>query len=182
MNGDQLFINLVLRLKNYPEAAVLWSLLREWADDREFKTSRWRMANDSLNGTIDEKTTERVFRSLEAQGLIKVRIHKNTATRITVNQEAVLDLLDQKSFINLLPGQGVEHEINLLRVREERLKAKAEALAAAESAQPSLNAASAAEPAQQAPVFAPSSTAAADPATERAFRSALEQSSDYDNH
>ena len=130
MNGNQLFIYLLWRLKHLPEAAVLWVLLKEWGDEYEYKTSGIRMAEDQLPDTIQIKAAQRAIRSLETKGLIKVRIHKKTATRITVNREAVLDLLESgDEFDQRLPGLS-QHEFPFLKAWTERHQAKTETDAA----------------------------------------------------
>jgi hypothetical protein len=93
MNGTDLFVNLVLRLRHYADAAVLWILLKERADVKEFKTTTMLMSHVQLSGTIDRNTAHRAIRNLRALGLLEVRIHAKTATRIAINRQAVLDLL-----------------------------------------------------------------------------------------
>jgi protein involved in temperature-dependent protein secretion len=113
MNGDQLFINLVYRLRSFPEAAVLWALLREQADDQEYITTAFRIT-DKVSQSIEAKTAQRTFQRLETKGLIEVRTHKNTATHVKVNREAVFALLETKLFPMFLPGQGKEHDLPFL--------------------------------------------------------------------
>jgi hypothetical protein len=123
---DQLFIHLVLRLRHYPEAAVLWSLIRV-DDDGECKTSAYEMAHNRLDGIIDRISAQRAFKVLKAKELIKTRIHKNTATLVKVNREAVLDLLENgEEFFDWLPGQFNE-EVGFLKAWDERRQAKAAA-------------------------------------------------------
>ncbi|KQP14875.1 hypothetical protein [Pseudorhodoferax sp. Leaf267] len=103
MNGSDLFVHLVLRLRHYPNAAVLWVLLKERADIKEFKTTSMLLSYIQLSGTIDRNAAKRAIKSLEALGLINVRMHSKTATQVTVNREAVLDLLDSE-LEERLPG------------------------------------------------------------------------------
>ncbi len=87
MNGSDLFVHLVLRLRHYPNAAVLWVLLKERADIKEFKTTSMLLSYIQLSGTIDRNAAKRAIKSLEALGLINVRMHSKTATQVTVNRE-----------------------------------------------------------------------------------------------
>jgi hypothetical protein len=103
MNGTELFIHLLLRLRHYPDAAVLWVLLKERADVKEFKTTSMLLSHIQLSGTIDRKAAQRSVKNLQALGLLNVRIHAKTATQVTVNREAVLDLLDSE-LEERLPG------------------------------------------------------------------------------
>ena len=164
MNGNLLFIHLVHRLRHYVEAAVLWVLIKEWADVEEFKTSSIRMAYDQLPDTIEKKAAQRAFQSLSARGLISVRIHRKTATLVKVNREAVLELLEGgEEFDQRLPGLS-QHTFPLLdawaaeKVRRAELRqVEADAKAAREAVQ------------------LPSEV-------EEKARKHLEQSSDYDDH
>lgn len=103
MNGSDLFVHLLLRLRHYPDAAVLWVLIKERADVKEFKTTSMLMSHIQLSGTIDRKMAQRSVKNLQALGLIEVRIHRKTATLVTVNRNAVLDLLDTE-LEERLPG------------------------------------------------------------------------------
>lgn len=103
MNGSDLFIHLVLRLRHYPDAAVLWVLIKERADVKEFKTTSMLMSHIQLSGTIDRNAAKRAVKNLQALGLIDVRIHRKTATLVKVNRDAVLDLLNTE-LEERLPG------------------------------------------------------------------------------
>lgn len=93
MTGNELFAQLVQRLMRYEDAAVLWILLKEQADVREHSTTAWTVANEQLCETVSRAAVQRAVRRLQDQGLLAARTHKNTATLITVNREAVLQLL-----------------------------------------------------------------------------------------
>lgn len=93
MTGCDLFVNLVLRLRHYGDAAVLWVLIKERAEVRELKTTSMLISHVQLAGTVDRMSAHRSFKNLQAKGLIKVRVHRKTATLITVDRVAVLDLL-----------------------------------------------------------------------------------------
>ncbi|GKS73333.1 hypothetical protein AVME950_00575 [Acidovorax sp. SUPP950] len=95
MTGNQLFAQLVQRFQNYSDAAVLWILLKEEADKRDYQTTAWSMAAEQLCQTISPKTVQRSFRHLTEMGFVTVRTHKNTRTHIAVHQEAVLEFLRQ---------------------------------------------------------------------------------------
>jgi hypothetical protein len=120
VNADQLFINLSYRLRNFPETIVLWELLRTQADERVCRTTATRLSADRLDKTIDAKAVQRAFKTLEKKGLIEVRIQRNTATSITVNREAVFQLLNTELDGYFLPGQGKEHDLPFLRSWNER--------------------------------------------------------------
>jgi hypothetical protein len=119
VNEDQLFINILYRLCSFSEAAILWELMRSQADVQEYKTSAVKITY-MLDKTIDRRMAQRAFQSLEKRGLIEVRTQKNTATRITLNREAVFSLLDSEPFEPFLPGQGKEHDLPFLRAWNER--------------------------------------------------------------
>lgn len=93
MTGRELFVQLVLRLRHYPDAAILWILIKERAEAKELKTTIMLLSHVQLAGTVDRATTHRSIKNLQARGLIRVRVHRKTATLITVDQAAVLDLL-----------------------------------------------------------------------------------------
>lgn len=95
MTGNELFAHLVQRLTRYEDAAVLWILLKEQADVREHSTTAWTIANEQLCETVSRAAVQRAIRRMQDQGLLATRTHKNTATLITVNREAVLQLLRQ---------------------------------------------------------------------------------------
>lgn len=160
MKGNELFIELVLRLKHFSDAAVLWILIKERADIKEFKTSVVRMAYDQLPGTIDKWAAHRSLKHLQELGLIRIRIHRKTATLVTVDRQAVFDLLDTE-LEERLPGLS-KHEFPFLEawdteraLRQQKRKAEAEAAAS--------------RPASQADI-------------DDVLLSNLEQSSDYDDH
>ncbi|SCK55727.1 hypothetical protein VAR608DRAFT_5757 [Variovorax sp. HW608] len=155
MKGNELFIELVLRLKHFADAAVLWILIKERADVKEFKTSAVRMAYDQLPGTIDRNAAQRAFKSLQDRGLIRVRIHRKTATMVTVNREAVFDLLDSE-LEERLPGLS-KHEFPFLEAWD------------TERALPQQKRQAASNPPSNAQI-------------NEVILSNLEQSSDYDDH
>ncbi|WP_404298983.1 hypothetical protein [Alicycliphilus denitrificans] len=96
MTGPDLFVHLVQRMRVYADAAVLWILLKEEADVTETGTTSGSMAETQLCNSIDRKTAQRSLQRLEVLGFITTRVHKNTKTLVTVNREAVLDLLRQR--------------------------------------------------------------------------------------
>lgn len=93
MNGRDLFVHLLLRMRHFGDAAVLWVLLKERAEKKELKTTSMLMSHVQLAGAIDRNAAKRAFKSLQDQGLIHVRVHRKTATLVKVDREAVLDLL-----------------------------------------------------------------------------------------
>lgn len=103
MTGSDLFVDLLLRLRHYCDAAVLWVLLKEGAETKELKTTSMLISHVHLAETVDRWAAHRSIKSLQARGLIKVRVHRKTATLITVDREAVLNLL-RGSMDERLPG------------------------------------------------------------------------------
>ncbi|MFG0675393.1 hypothetical protein [Delftia sp. WSY_7] len=95
MKANSLFLHLVQRLHNYVDAAVLWVLLKEEADVKEFAMTAGKMADQQLCGTVSVTTVKRAIDRLAGAGYINVRVHKNTKTLVTVHREAVMDLLRQ---------------------------------------------------------------------------------------
>lgn len=93
MQDSALFIHLILQLRSFADAAVLWAALREHADVQELRTTSTLISRVTLAETIDRKTVQRSFKRLEDLGLISMRIHNNTATHVTVDCDAVLALL-----------------------------------------------------------------------------------------
>jgi hypothetical protein len=93
MTGPSLFIEMVLRLQHYSDAAVLWIFLKEKADEREYTTTAVKMALDQLTGTVNRRSVQRSIERLQELGFIQVRIHANTGTKVTVDRAAVLRLL-----------------------------------------------------------------------------------------
>lgn len=93
MTGPDLFKALVQLMRNYADAAVLWILLKEEADVKEEGVTSGGLAEIQLCDTIDRKTAQRSIQRLRDMGFITTRVHKNTKTLVTVNREAVLELL-----------------------------------------------------------------------------------------
>jgi len=95
MNCNELFAQLVQRFKSYEDAAVLWILLKEHADAREFSVSTYQFASEQLCDSINRRTVSRCIQRLQEMGFIEVRVIRNYQTRVKVNREAVLDFLRQ---------------------------------------------------------------------------------------
>jgi hypothetical protein len=93
MTSAELFVHLLLRLRHHADAAVLWVLIKERADVRELKTTSMDISHVQLAGMVDRWTVRRSINSLQASGLVSVRIHRKTATLISVDRQAVLSLL-----------------------------------------------------------------------------------------
>lgn len=93
MKANTLFLQLVQRLHNYVDASVLWVLLKEEADIKEYAMTAGKMADQQLCGTVSVTTVKRAIDRLAGAGYISVRVHKNTKTLVTVNREAVMDVL-----------------------------------------------------------------------------------------
>ncbi len=96
MNASSLFVQLVQRFHNYEVAAVLWVLLKEEADVKEYGMTAGKMADEQLCQTISESTVRRAIDRLAGAGFISVRVHKNTKTLVSVNRDAVLELLRKR--------------------------------------------------------------------------------------
>lgn len=129
MNGNELFGQLVQRLQSYPDAAVLWILLKEEADVREEHTTASKMANEQLCETVSRAAVQRAFKRLAGQGFLSIRSQKNTKTLITVHREAVLELLRQP-MPQRLPALSQKRFPFLEAWAEDRSAAEAEARAA----------------------------------------------------
>ena len=108
MTCQQLFIELVQRLAKYSDAAVLWIFLKEHADVAEYKDSAERIAYDQLQQTVDRRDVQRSLGRLKQQGLISTRVHANFRTHVTVNREAVLELL-RKPMAERMPSRSAKH-------------------------------------------------------------------------
>lgn len=93
MTTSDLFVHLVLRLRHHADAAVLWVLIKERADVKELKTTSMDISHVQLAGMVDRWTVRRSIKNLQESGLINVRIHRKTATLISVDRQAVLALL-----------------------------------------------------------------------------------------
>lgn len=121
MNSQNLFIELITRLKKYDDAAVLMILLAEHADVKEEKVTAGKLSLDRFQESIDRKNVQRAFARLSAAGLISIRIHANTRTHVTVHRDAVLALL-REPLAPRLPGM-VAREFPFLDVWRESLSA-----------------------------------------------------------
>ena len=93
MNCNDLFAHLIQRFKNYPDAAVLWVLLKARAEKNEASFSIGDISHIELCDTLPKTTVQRAIHRLHETGFISVRAQKNTRTLISVNGEAVLSLL-----------------------------------------------------------------------------------------
>jgi hypothetical protein len=95
MHGDELFLKLVLHLRAYCDAALLWTLLRQRGDLMEVRGSIQTLSHDWLAQSVTPRQTRLAIQRLERMNLIDTRVHRKTATIITVHRSAVLDLLQQ---------------------------------------------------------------------------------------
>lgn len=93
LTGNDLFSQLVQQLHNYADAAVLWIFLKEEADEIEYGAKSGKMSEEQLCSTVSSATVKRSIQRLQETGFITTRVHKNTKTLVTVNREAVLELL-----------------------------------------------------------------------------------------
>lgn len=107
MTSDRLFVELLHRLGKYSDALMLHTALREQADVAEWKTAVTQVSQFALDGQINKWQAQRALDRLTQLGLIEVRIHAKTATLITVDRDAVMELL-QQPVSNTLPGMRRE--------------------------------------------------------------------------
>ena len=108
MDSKTLFNELLHRLckyegGKYSDAMLLHYLIRQGADDVEFKSTAVKVALDALAGCVNRRDVQRSIERLTQLGLISTRIHANTRTHFTVNRDAVLALL-AKPLPRNLPG------------------------------------------------------------------------------
>lgn len=87
---------------------MLFSLLANHADVREYKTTAVKMSLDRLEGMLTRRAVQRTFLRLKARGLIKIRIQPNTATLVRVDRDAVLALL-RTPMPDHIPGNDTRH-------------------------------------------------------------------------
>lgn len=95
MNCNDLFLHLIQRMKSYSDASVLWIFLKEHADENEYAVSVYKLADIQLCGDISKNAAHRSIKKLQELGFLNVRVRKNSETLVTVNREAVLELLRQ---------------------------------------------------------------------------------------
>jgi hypothetical protein len=93
MTGKDLFVELLHRLQHYSDAAVLWALLKNRADEVQFTTTAVKMAQDELTGAVKRWDVQRSIARLAQKNFIEVDIQPGTCTTVTVNRKAVLRLL-----------------------------------------------------------------------------------------
>ncbi len=103
MTSQQLFIELLHRLRKYSDAVVLHAVLQQHGDEVEFKTSKTQMALDLLGGRLESKQVQRAFNRLSDLGLMDIHVHANYRTHVKVDREAVKALL-RTPVSPLLPG------------------------------------------------------------------------------
>lgn len=113
MDSKALFNELLHRLRKYEDgkysdAMLLHYLLRQGADDSEFKSTAVKVALDALSGCLNRWEVQRSIDRLSQLGLISTRVHANTRTHFTVKREAVLALL-AKPLPRNLPGIDERH-------------------------------------------------------------------------
>lgn len=72
-NCNELFAQLVQRLRSYEEASVLWILLKGSADVREYKESISQLASLELCDFMNRWAVSRSLQRLQEVGLIVVK-------------------------------------------------------------------------------------------------------------
>lgn len=93
MNANELFAQLIQRMRSYNDACLLWVLLKEHADEKEYAVSVYQLADVQLAGDIKKDAVHRSLQRLQALGFITIRIRHKSETLITVDRNAVLSLL-----------------------------------------------------------------------------------------
>lgn len=95
MTSDELFIELVHRLRFYTDAMLLFGMLKEHADVHEFDSTRAKISRRQMDNAVTDREVRRSLERLQERGLVTVRTHANTRTYIRVDRQAVFDLLRQ---------------------------------------------------------------------------------------
>ena len=93
MNANELFAQLIQRMRSYNDACLLWVLLKEHADEKEYAVSVYHLADVQLAGDIKKSAVHRSLQRLQELGFITTRIRHKSETLITVDRNAVLTLL-----------------------------------------------------------------------------------------
>lgn len=93
MNANELFAQLIQRMRSYNDACVLWVLLKEFADEKEYAVSVYHLADVQLAGDIKKSAVHRSLQRLQELGFITTRIRHKSETLIMVDRNAVLTLL-----------------------------------------------------------------------------------------
>lgn len=93
MNANELFAQLIQRMRTYNDACVLWILLKEHADEKEYAVSVYHLSDVQLAGDIKKDAVHRSLQRLQEFGFISIRVRHKSETLITVDRDAVLDLL-----------------------------------------------------------------------------------------
>ena len=132
MNSETLFAELIHRLRHYADAMLLFGMLKEHADVREFESTRPKISRRQLENAVDRFDISRSLDRLQTRGLITVRTHANTRTHIAVNRQAVLDLLAEP-LSPRLPGRH-EFKFPFLEAWNADIAARHEAAAAVSNA------------------------------------------------
>ena len=104
MNSQQLFMELLHRLRGYSDASVLYTLLQQRGDEKECGTSAAEISL-KLNAGVSKRQVQRSFKRLADEGLIVMRTQPNYRTCIKVAREAVDELLREPINPNL-PGMS----------------------------------------------------------------------------
>ncbi|HRL52678.1 MAG TPA: hypothetical protein PK805_00400 [Acidovorax temperans] len=107
MTTQKFFIELLHQLKNYSDAAVLFTAIQQGAVLREFKVSTTTFALDLLGGCVNKWKVQRSLQRLSDLGVITLRIHENYRTHIKVDADAVRALL-RRPLCEVLPGMRDE--------------------------------------------------------------------------
>ena len=105
MNSQQLFMELLHRLRGYSDASVLYALLQQNGDEKECGTSAAEISL-KLGAGVSKRQVQRSFKRLADEGLIDMRTQPNYRTCIKVRREAVDALLQRISLSPNLPGMS----------------------------------------------------------------------------
>lgn len=93
MTNSELFLQILHRLKNYDDAAVLYTCLTQHADVEEFRTSATRMGLDLLEGQLGRRQVQHSLNRLSDLGLLSKRAHPNYRTLIQIDRDTILVFL-----------------------------------------------------------------------------------------
>ena len=93
MNGNELFAQLIQRIRSYNDSCVLWILLKEYADEKEYAVSVYQLSDVQLAGDLKKDAVHRSLQRLQELGFITIRVRHKSETLIKVDREAVLNLL-----------------------------------------------------------------------------------------
>lgn len=105
VSNQNLFVNLLYRLKSLRNAALLQFLIEVKADEKEYAASALILSQRFFGNQLSPRQIETAIKDLVASDLISTRVHAKTKTYLKVNIDQVKSLLNQPLPLNL-PGMG----------------------------------------------------------------------------